>query len=70
MCPTEIIEFSKKAADFKSTRKSWVEYTKKPRDKGGLGPMDIPLLADVTKKIARDYGCLLEHSADEGVALR
>lgn len=81
VCPTEIIEFSKKSEEFSKINTqvlgcsidsvfSHMEYTKKPRDKGGLGPMDIPLLADVTKKIARDYGCLLEHSDDEGVALR
>ena len=81
VCPTEIIEFSKKQEDFAKINTqvlgasidsvfSHMEYTKKPREKGGLGDMAIPLLSDVTKKIARDYGCLLEHSADEGVALR
>ena len=47
-----------------------MEYCKKPREKGGLGDMKIPLLADVTKKVSRDYGVLLTHSNDEGVALR
>ena len=32
--------------------------------------MDIPLLADVTKSIAKSYGCLLEHTEDAGVAFR
>ena len=36
-----------------------MEYTKLPRNKGGLGEMDIPLLADLTKNISRDYGVLL-----------
>ena len=81
VCPTEIIEFSKKSEEFSKINAqvlgcsidsvfSHMEYCKKPREKGGLGDMAIPLLSDVTKKIARDYGCLLEHSADEGVALR
>ena len=41
--------------------------TQTPRQKGGLGDMQIPLLADVTKKISRDYGALLEEA---GIALR
>ena len=42
----------------------------KPREKGGIGPMSFPLVSDLQKSIASDYGCLLEHSADAGVALR
>ena len=34
---------------------------------GGLGSIDIPLLSDVTHKIGRDYGVLVEQ---EGVNLR
>ena len=41
--------------------------TEKPRKKGGLGTMNIPLLSDITKQISKDYGVLLE---DQGVALR
>jgi alkyl hydroperoxide reductase subunit AhpC len=39
---------------------------------GGLGGVTIPLVADVTKKIARDYGVLVEDPEDEmnGLALR
>lgn len=81
VCPTEIIEFSNKSDEFRKincevvgcsidSAFSHMEYCKKPREKGGLGEMKIPLLADVTKKISRDYGVLLEHSSDEGVALR
>ena len=32
--------------------------------------MDIPLVADVTKSIARSYGCLIEGGEDAGVAFR
>lgn len=32
--------------------------------------MSIPLLADVTKQIARDYGVLIEDGDDAGVAFR
>ncbi len=38
-----------------------------PRKQGGLGKMRIPLLADLTKQIAKDYGVLLE---SEGHTLR
>ena len=32
--------------------------------------MDIPLVADITKQISKDYGVLIEEGADQGVALR
>ena len=38
-----------------------------PRKQGGLGNMNIPLLADKTLEISRMYGCLKE---DEGIAFR
>lgn len=37
-----------------------------PRKKGGLGPMDIPIIADITKQISKDYGVLLEDGDDAG----
>ena len=47
-----------------------MEYTKKDRKKGGLGKMDIPLIADVSKDLARRYGCLIDHGEDKGVSFR
>ena len=41
--------------------------THTPIKKGGIGPVNIPLVADVTKQIARAYGVLNEET---GVALR
>uniref|UniRef100_A0A8C8DID3 thioredoxin-dependent peroxiredoxin n=1 Tax=Oryzias sinensis TaxID=183150 RepID=A0A8C8DID3_9TELE len=38
-----------------------------PRKQGGLGSMKIPLVADLTKSISRDYGVLKE---DDGIAYR
>jgi len=38
-----------------------------PRKQGGLGEMNIPLLADKTSKIARDYGVLKE---SDGIPFR
>ena len=81
VCPTEIIQFSDRAKEFRDigceivacsidSQFSHMEYTKKDRKKGGLGKMDIPLLSDVTKSIAKHYKCLCEGPGDEGVAYR
>jgi alkyl hydroperoxide reductase subunit AhpC len=81
VCPTEIVQFSDRAHEFRSinceiigasvdSQFSHMEYTKKDRKKGGLGKMDIPLIADVTKSIAKAYGCLIDHGEDAGVAYR
>lgn len=78
VCPTEIIAFSDRAAEFRNigcevvacstdsqyTHLAWINT---PRKQGGLGEMDIPLLADKSMKIARDYGVLDE---DTGVPFR
>jgi peroxiredoxin (alkyl hydroperoxide reductase subunit C) len=81
VCPTEIVQFSDRVNEFRAlncevlgasidSQFSHMEYTKKDRKKGGLGKMEIPLIADVTKNIARTYGCLIENGSDAGVALR
>lgn len=60
VCPTEIVEFSNKAKHFREngcevlgvsidSHFTHLEYTKKPRSEGGLGNIDIPLLADINK---------------------
>ena len=78
VCPTEILAFNERAEDFKAlnaelvgcsidSEYSHLAWTQAPRDKGGICGITIPLLADVTKEIARDYGVLIE---DEGIALR
>lgn len=47
------------------------EWTLKDRKKGGLGEMTIPLLADPTHSIGREYGCLIEgDDADAGITMR
>uniref|UniRef100_A0A805Q6Y8 thioredoxin-dependent peroxiredoxin n=1 Tax=Macaca fascicularis TaxID=9541 RepID=A0A805Q6Y8_MACFA len=38
-----------------------------PRKEGGLGPLNITLLADVTRRLSEDYGVL---KTDEGTAYR
>jgi peroxiredoxin (alkyl hydroperoxide reductase subunit C) len=78
VCPTEIIAFNDRAADFEAINtqliavstdspESHLAWTKLPRNKGGLGKMDIPIVADITKIISAKYGVLLE---DAGIALR
>ncbi|XP_057308308.1 peroxiredoxin-2-like [Hydractinia symbiolongicarpus] len=78
VCPTEIIAFSDRIDEFKKlntevvavsvdsvfTHLAWINT---PRKQGGLGKMRIPLLADLTKQISKDYGVLLE---DAGHTLR
>lgn len=78
VCPTEIIAFNDRAADFAAVNtqliacstdspESHLAWTRLPRNKGGLGSMDIPIVADITKIISAKYGVLLEN---EGIALR
>jgi alkyl hydroperoxide reductase subunit AhpC len=38
-----------------------------PRNEGGIGDIQYPLVADLNKQISRDYGVLLENA---GIALR
>ena len=79
VCPTEVLAFSADAeafrarnceilgisVDSKHTHRAWVEASK---ESGGLGgSLNYPLLADLTRHVARDYGVLLE---DKGHALR
>jgi alkyl hydroperoxide reductase subunit AhpC len=77
VCPTEIIAFSDKAAEFEKrgcqllgasvdSEYSHLAWIKTPRKEGGLGELKYPLVADLNKSISRDYGVLLEG----GVALR
>ena len=47
-----------------------MEFSMKPRKKGGLKDVDIPLLSDRSGKIAKDYGCYIDHRDYEGNALR
>ena len=81
VCPTEIIAFSDAAKEFREigcevvgcsidSQFTHMEYSMKPRKKGGLGEMDIPMVSDLSKQISKDYGCLIDHGADAGVAYR
>ena len=47
-------------------------WRKTERSKGGLGEIDIPLVADITKEISKNYGVLVEDPNDglNGATLR
>src|SRR5215831_9077251 len=69
VCPTEITAFSDRIRDFKKlgcevvgcsvdSEYSHLAWINTPRKEGGLGALSYPLLADITKEIARAYGVL------------
>ena len=77
VCPSEIIEFSKKIGEFQSrdtqvigvsidSQFSHWAWRNTPVNEGGIGEIKYPLVADITKTISRDYGVLI----DDSVALR
>lgn len=47
-------------------------WARTARANGGLGTMNIPLIADISKRISRSYGVLVEDELDDmyGAALR
>jgi peroxiredoxin (alkyl hydroperoxide reductase subunit C) len=78
VCPTEIIAFSEAASQFKAlgvellgcsvdSHYSHLAWTQTPRTHGGLGQICYPLIADLSKNIAREYDVLLPA---DGIALR
>jgi alkyl hydroperoxide reductase subunit AhpC len=44
---------------------SHLAWKNTPRNQGGLGNMNIPLLADVSKTLSRNFGVLVENDQDE-----
>ena len=77
VCPSEIIAFDHRLDEFKQrginvigvsidSQFSHFAWKNTPVDQGGIGQVRYPLVADITKQIARDYNVLL----DDSVALR
>jgi alkyl hydroperoxide reductase subunit AhpC len=77
VCPTEIIAFSDRAGEFEElgvqiigvsvdSHFSHLAWRNTSRDLGGLGNIQYPLVADLSKQIARDYDVLI----GDTVALR
>lgn len=77
VCPTEILAFSDRLDEFHKlgaevvgvsvdSKYTHLAWTEKPREQGGISGLKYPLLADLNKQMAAEYGVL----ADAGVALR
>ena len=78
VCPTEIIAFSDRVEEFKKlgcevvgastdSANCHMAWMRTPRTDGGLGEIDLPLLADPTHAISKAYQVYKE---DDGVAFR
>ncbi|SFV55459.1 Alkyl hydroperoxide reductase subunit C-like protein [hydrothermal vent metagenome] len=77
VCPSEIIAFSHRYEEFQKrgvnvvgvsvdSQFSHFAWRETPVEKGGIGRINFPLVADLTKNIARDYDVLL----NDALALR
>ncbi|WP_248885123.1 peroxiredoxin [Acidithiobacillus acidisediminis] len=77
VCPSEIIAFNHRLSEFHARKTEVIAcsvdshfthlaWKNTPENKGGIGNIQLPMVADLTKQIARDYDVLL----DESVALR
>lgn len=77
VCPSEIIAFDKALAKFKAKNAEVIgvsvdsqfthfAWKNTPVETGGIGQVQYPLVADLNKAIARDYGILF----NESIALR
>ncbi len=77
VCPSELIAFDHRLKEFHDrginvigcsvdSQFSHFAWRETPVDKGGIGRVGYPIVADLTKQIAADYDVLL----DGGVALR
>ena len=77
VCPSEIIAFDKAVTQFEDRNTAVIgvsvdshfthlAWKNTPPDQGGIGPVRFPLVADLSKKIATDYGVLF----NDEVALR
>lgn len=79
VCPTEVIAFNDRVEEFRQINTevvavsvdshfSHLAWVNTPRKNGGLGTeTKMPILSDLTKNIAKEYGCL---SKNHDVALR
>jgi peroxiredoxin (alkyl hydroperoxide reductase subunit C) len=69
VCPSEILAFNSKVAEFKErnceligisidSHFTHLAWKNTEVNKGGIGKIDYPLVADLSKNIAREYGVL------------
>ena len=77
VCPSEIIAFSKRVKDFEQrgiqvigcsvdSQFAHFAWRETAVENGGIGRVEFPMVADITKQIAKDYDVLFDNS----VALR
>ncbi|MDX2073084.1 MAG: peroxiredoxin [Alphaproteobacteria bacterium] len=70
VCPSEIIAFNNRLKEFKLRKTEVIgcsvdshfthlAWKQTPIEKGGIGNVQFPMVADLTKSIARDYDVLL-----------
>ena len=70
VCPSEILAFNEKLSEFEKRNTKVIaisidsEYThlaykNTPVEEGGIGQVQFPMVADITKQIARDYDVLM-----------
>lgn len=73
VCPTEIQGYNERISDFEKLNAQVFScsvdsvHSHKAWAKSSLGEMSYPMLSDMKKQIAREYGVLIE---DEGISLR
>ena len=81
VCPTEIIAFGDRQSEFSAVNTQVIAascdsafthlaWTNTQRSEGGLGKMQIPILADFTKEIATAYGVCPVDGGNPGCPLR
>lgn len=77
VCPSEILAFNRAVSEFEKrncqivgvsvdSHFTHLAWKNTPVQNGGIGDIKFPLVADLSKKISRDYGVLLP----DGIALR
>ncbi len=73
VCPTEIMELSRREGDFKRLNAAILGcsvdsvYAHKAWMTANLGPLSFPLLSDIKHEVSRAYGCFIE---EKGFAAR
>ena len=78
VCPSEIIAFHNRLNEFKTRgvevigistddAETHLKWKNTEINKGGIGNVQLPLVADVSKQISKDYDVLIE---EQGIAYR
>lgn len=83
VCPTELLSYSANASKFAElntkvlaistdSHHAHLAWTRAKREEGGVGKLDIPLVADTAHEISKAYGVLVTDPDDDmfGAALR